>query len=158
RAAAALIKTTSPERKAGEAPGEEERKPSPGEFPALPLPPSNRFPRHPRKPGPPWHHSAAASGRDEKAIRNPASTPGSSSSWSSEAVPRTRARTDPASRPGGPEQRHGEVTPSMRILIVDDQPQIARFVKQGLEQEGHTARTAGDGATALGCAREGGFD
>jgi DNA-binding response OmpR family regulator len=46
----------------------------------------------------------------------------------------------------------------MRVLIVEDQPQIARFLKEGLEQQGHAASTVSDGTTALGSARTQGFD
>jgi DNA-binding response OmpR family regulator len=46
----------------------------------------------------------------------------------------------------------------MRVLVVEDQPQIARFVKEGLEQEGHAASTVSNGAAALASARTHAFD
>ena len=33
----------------------------------------------------------------------------------------------------------------MRILVVEDDPKTARFLKQGLEEEGHAVDLAGDG-------------
>ncbi len=37
----------------------------------------------------------------------------------------------------------------MRILVVEDERKVASFVRQGLEEEGHTVEVAADGATAL---------
>ncbi|OUJ75341.1 response regulator [Hymenobacter crusticola] len=37
----------------------------------------------------------------------------------------------------------------MRILIVEDEPRLAEFVRQGLVQAGHVADTADNGATGL---------
>ncbi len=37
-----------------------------------------------------------------------------------------------------------------RILVVDDEPGIVRFVKRALESAGHTAHTATDGLSGLG--------
>ena len=42
----------------------------------------------------------------------------------------------------------------MRILVVDDDPEIVSFLKRGLTYEGYTVDTAGDGAQALAKARE----
>src|SRR5689334_9939107 len=36
-----------------------------------------------------------------------------------------------------------------KILVVDDEPGIIRFVRRALEADGHTVVTAHDGATAL---------
>ncbi len=38
----------------------------------------------------------------------------------------------------------------MRILVVEDERKVASFVRQGLEEEGHTVEVAADGAAALG--------
>jgi DNA-binding response OmpR family regulator len=46
----------------------------------------------------------------------------------------------------------------MRVLIVEDEQRIARYLKKGLEQQGHIATVALDGATALARARAGSFD
>ncbi|MDA1080743.1 MAG: response regulator transcription factor [Gemmatimonadetes bacterium] len=46
----------------------------------------------------------------------------------------------------------------MRILLVEDEPRVADFVKRGLTEEGHEVDVAGDGASALVCARSGGYD
>jgi DNA-binding response OmpR family regulator len=46
----------------------------------------------------------------------------------------------------------------MRVLVVEDEKQIARYLKEGLEQEGHVVHTASDGATALARARSGSYD
>src|SRR4030043_1458308 len=43
---------------------------------------------------------------------------------------------------------------NMRILVVDDDPEIASFVKRGLAYEGYTVDTAVDGSEALTKARE----
>ncbi len=37
----------------------------------------------------------------------------------------------------------------MRVLVVEDERKVASFIRQGLEEEGHTVEVAGDGATAL---------
>src|SRR3972149_2379210 len=42
----------------------------------------------------------------------------------------------------------------MRILVVDDDPEILSFLKRGLVYEGYTVDTASDGAEALAKARE----
>ena len=36
----------------------------------------------------------------------------------------------------------------MRVLVVEDEVQVARFLRQALEEEGHTVDTAGDGVEA----------
>lgn len=46
----------------------------------------------------------------------------------------------------------------MRILIVEDDPRIARFLDKGLIAEGHFCVVAGDGKTGLALALEGDFD
>lgn len=43
---------------------------------------------------------------------------------------------------------------NMRILVVDDDPEIVSFVKRGLTYEGYSVDTAGDGTEALVKARE----
>jgi len=42
----------------------------------------------------------------------------------------------------------------MRILVVDDDPEIVSFLKRGLTFEGYTVETAGDGAQALAIVRD----
>lgn len=42
----------------------------------------------------------------------------------------------------------------VRILVVDDEPEIVSFLKRGLAYEGYIVDTAGDGAEALAKARE----
>ncbi len=42
----------------------------------------------------------------------------------------------------------------MRILVVDDDPEIVSFVRRGLAYEGYTVDTAADGSEALAKARE----
>jgi two-component system OmpR family response regulator len=44
-----------------------------------------------------------------------------------------------------------------RILVVDDEPKICRFVSRALERDGHSVATTGVGTDALQLAREGGF-
>jgi two-component system copper resistance phosphate regulon response regulator CusR len=41
------------------------------------------------------------------------------------------------------------MNPSMRILIVEDEPKVASFIRQGLQEERHSVDVAGDGAEAL---------
>lgn len=36
----------------------------------------------------------------------------------------------------------------MRVLVVEDEAKVARFLKQALEEEGHAVDTAGDGVEA----------
>ena len=43
----------------------------------------------------------------------------------------------------------------MRILVVEDDRKVASFIRQGLEEEGHTVETAADGVTALDLLLEG---
>jgi two-component system response regulator MprA len=50
--------------------------------------------------------------------------------------------------------RAADVGQSMRILVVDDDPEIVSFLKRGLTYEGYTVDTAGDGAEALAKARD----
>jgi len=33
----------------------------------------------------------------------------------------------------------------MRVLVVEDEPRMARLLKRGLEEEGHAVDIAGDG-------------
>jgi DNA-binding response OmpR family regulator len=47
---------------------------------------------------------------------------------------------------------------SMRILVVEDEVKVARFVKRGLEAEGYAVDTAADGNTGETMARTGGYD
>ncbi|MCJ7807796.1 MAG: response regulator, partial [Dehalococcoidia bacterium] len=42
----------------------------------------------------------------------------------------------------------------MRILVVDDDPEIVSFLKRGLIYEGYNVDTAGDGTEALTKARD----
>ena len=42
----------------------------------------------------------------------------------------------------------------MRILVVDDDPEIVSFLKRGLAYEGYSIDTASDGTEALAKARE----
>src|SRR3989454_8305369 len=37
----------------------------------------------------------------------------------------------------------------MRVLVVEDERKVANFIRQGLEEEGHTVEVAEDGADAL---------
>ena len=37
----------------------------------------------------------------------------------------------------------------MRVLVVEDERKVASFIRQGLEEEGHTVEVAGDGVAAL---------
>ncbi len=46
----------------------------------------------------------------------------------------------------------------MRILIVEDDPRVARFLEKGLQAEGHFCVVAPDGKTGLVLALEGDFD
>lgn len=46
----------------------------------------------------------------------------------------------------------------MNILVVDDEPLVADFVRRGLQAEGHAVTVAIDGASAQGHALAGGFD
>jgi two-component system, OmpR family, KDP operon response regulator KdpE len=47
---------------------------------------------------------------------------------------------------------------SLRILIVDDEPAIIRFLRPSLETQGYVVSTAGDACTALGVVRRGAAD
>jgi DNA-binding response OmpR family regulator len=38
---------------------------------------------------------------------------------------------------------------SMRVLVVEDERKVASFIRQGLEEEGHTVEVTGDGLSAL---------
>ena len=43
----------------------------------------------------------------------------------------------------------------VRILVVEDERKVANFIRQGLEEEGHTVEVAADGAAALDLLVEG---
>jgi DNA-binding response OmpR family regulator len=47
---------------------------------------------------------------------------------------------------------------SLRVLIVEDDPEIAGFVTQGLREEGFVAEAVGDGDSAAHAVRPGGWD
>jgi two-component system OmpR family response regulator len=46
----------------------------------------------------------------------------------------------------------------MRVLVVEDDREIAHFVQRGLRESGHAAEVAADGHTGLELALSGGFD
>ncbi|NPV52660.1 MAG: response regulator transcription factor [Firmicutes bacterium] len=46
----------------------------------------------------------------------------------------------------------------MRVLVVEDEPKIASFVRQGLEEEGYAVDVAGDGESALDYAGSAQYD
>ncbi|HHV63360.1 MAG TPA: response regulator transcription factor [Firmicutes bacterium] len=46
----------------------------------------------------------------------------------------------------------------MRVLVVEDEPKIASFVKRGLEEEGYAVDVAGDGESALDYAQSAQYD
>ncbi len=46
----------------------------------------------------------------------------------------------------------------MRVLVVEDEPRLARALQKGLRAEGFAVDLAHDGATGLGSARAGGYD
>ena len=50
--------------------------------------------------------------------------------------------------------RKADATKEMRILVVDDDPEILSFLKRGLVYEGYTVDTASNGTEALAKARE----
>lgn len=58
-------------------------------------------------------------------------------------------------RPAAPLQRN---TPSLRVLIVEDQRDIAANIWDYLERRGHVVDHAADGQTGLALAMRGGFD
>ena len=43
----------------------------------------------------------------------------------------------------------------MRLLVIEDEPKVANFIKQGLEEEGYAVDHAADGASGLQMALEG---
>jgi len=45
-----------------------------------------------------------------------------------------------------------------RVLVVEDQPRVASFLKQGLEAAGYTTEIAGEGKTAIDLASTGDYD
>ena len=46
----------------------------------------------------------------------------------------------------------------MRILVVEDEPKVAAFIKQGLEESGHVVVSASDGLTGKRLAKDETFD
>ena len=52
----------------------------------------------------------------------------------------------------------GVFIPAMRVLVVEDQKKIARFVERGLKEEGFAVDVVEDGNEALLCARESNYD
>jgi Response regulators consisting of a CheY-like receiver domain and a winged-helix DNA-binding domain len=46
----------------------------------------------------------------------------------------------------------------MRLLVIEDEIKVARFIERGLREEGFTVETALDGEAGLAKARTGGFD
>jgi PAS domain S-box-containing protein len=58
----------------------------------------------------------------------------------------------------GPRQSHADARRSLRVLVVDDEPQVLRVAAAYLEAEGHTTVPAGSGGEALALLQAGGFD
>lgn len=46
----------------------------------------------------------------------------------------------------------------MRLLVIEDEIKVVRFIERGLREEGYAVETALDGEAGLARAREGGFD
>ena len=46
----------------------------------------------------------------------------------------------------------------MRILVIEDEPETAAYLKKALSESGHVADHAGDGESGLAMAREGAYD
>lgn len=46
----------------------------------------------------------------------------------------------------------------MKILLVEDDAEAARYIIKGLSEAGHACDHAGDGETGLAMARDGGYD
>jgi len=46
----------------------------------------------------------------------------------------------------------------MRVLVIEDDKEIAHFIERGLREQGHGAEIASDGHAGLEAARSGGFD
>ena len=46
----------------------------------------------------------------------------------------------------------------MKLLIVEDEPKTAAYLKKGLEENGFVADVAGDGETGAYMARQGGYE
>src|SRR5580765_156709 len=51
-----------------------------------------------------------------------------------------------------------ETMPTMRVLIVEDEPKMAQLLARGLREEGHAADVAGSGEDALWMARAVDYD
>ncbi len=61
----------------------------------------------------------------------------------------------------GPKLKEDNVKPKediLRLLLVEDEPALSRYVKKGLEENGHAVDTATDGLTALEAARGSCYD
>jgi two-component system OmpR family response regulator len=46
----------------------------------------------------------------------------------------------------------------MRVLVIEDDREMARYLQKALTESGHTADVAGDGEEGLALARDGGYD
>jgi len=57
---------------------------------------------------------------------------------------------------GGTERAHrpGAYRPGMRVLVVEDEPRMARLLRRSLREEGHAVDVAGDGTDGLWLAME----
>ncbi len=51
-----------------------------------------------------------------------------------------------------------QTEPDMRILLVEDEKKVARFIQQGLEEEHYTVDVAYDGEKGLSCAQSRAYD
>jgi two-component system OmpR family response regulator len=76
--------------------------------------------------------------------------------YTGEKQPRERAATAVAQE--HTTDRHGEVQPTARVLVIEDEPGIVDFVARGLEAEGFEVETVLDGAEGERLALRGGFD
>ena len=77
---------------------------------------------------------------------------------------RRAARFPPSRRPPlyhAPRSVYGSVarrSPSMRVLVIEDDQETATFLKRALKESGHVAEYAGDGQTGLDLARANAYD
>jgi two-component system NtrC family sensor kinase len=73
-------------------------------------------------------------------------------------APEDRKMTAPRTTPAAAPLRAGGAPDPLRVLVVDDEPEIANLIEEALSDEGHSVTKALNGTRALDCLATGEFD
>jgi len=74
------------------------------------------------------------------------------------SLPVSRLTDLPAPRRAGQEANASGTLHAMRVLVIEDDAEMAQFLQRSLKESGHSADVAGDGESGLSMAEEGDYD